>query len=512
MEQRTRTRTKWMSACLALVMITVLMGTGTGYAASTATVTGGWLRLRAEPNTSAVTLASYFTGTVVTVLGKTGNWTYVRTSDGKIGYMSSKYLSEGGIQPGGIAGVVTSSNGMGVRLRTGPGLGYGIIGVYNVGTPVTILNKGTKWSRIDINGTKGYMLNQYVYTGSTPPNTGYQATVVSENGLGVRLRTAASTTSAIIGVYSVGTTVTVLKHGPTWDYVRVGTRTGYMMNKFLTTGAVNTLLSVTLNMQNPAIGSTLLASIKPDGATAVYQWQDSLGNILGTGPSYVVSASVLNRSIRVVATGSGAFSGIVTSGYTLPVTSTPQSGNTITQVNLSSQIALVGQTVTAYPVPANATATYLWIRDDGVVVGSNASYTYRTTDVGYAIRCTVTGFGAFNGAASSAYTSRVAAVPSPSATPLTGTVTVSPAMADPGTWVVATANINAPLDKVQFHWYVNGIPVLVGGNAMLLQASYLPPMGAADSRIDVQVWPKQDSGFSGMIQSTSTLATMTDLP
>lgn len=503
-----------LSGWLALMLLCAMLSTTGGYAASTATVIGGWLRLRAEPNYNAVTLASYYTGTVVTVLGKTGSWTYVQSPDGKLGYMSSKYLSEGGTAPGGggIQGVLTSRNGMGVRLRTGPGLGYGIMAVYPVGTPVTILSRGTNWSRVDINGTRGYVLNQYVFTGSNPPNTGYTATIVSSNGLGVRLRAGASLNATIIGVYAVGTMVTVLKHGPTWDQVRVGTRTGYMMNKFLTTGNVNTLLSVTLNMQNPSVGSTLTANVLPAGATAIYQWQDSLGHILGAGPTLTVTQAVLNRSIRVVATGSGQFSGIAASGYTLPVSAVPSTGNTITQVNLSSPVALVGQSVTAYPVPAGATATYLWIRDDGVVLGNSNVYTYRPADVGHTIRCTVTGFGSFNGAATSASTSAVAALPSASATPLSGTVTINPALAGAGSIVTATANINAPLDKVEFRWYVNGVPVITGGNMITLQASYLPPMGMPNSRIDVQVWPKADSGFSGMIQSPSALATLTNIP
>ena len=142
----------------------------TSMAASYATVVGGWLRLRSAPNFSASTITSYYTGTQVEILGSSGGWYKVQTPDGRTGYMYGNYLRMGGSVPSEGTAYVTSYNGYGVRLRTGPGTGYRIIRTYAVGTPVTVLERGTYWSRISIGGTVGYMMSQFLHFGSDYPD------------------------------------------------------------------------------------------------------------------------------------------------------------------------------------------------------------------------------------------------------------------------------------------------------------------------------------------------------
>ena len=97
-------------------------------------------------------------------------------------------------------------------MRTGPGTGYRILGVYSVGTAVTVLESGTTWSKIQIGSRTGYMMSKFLTTGGGG-GTGEYATIWSSNGYGVRLRTGPGTSYGIIGVYSVGTLVTILSHG-----------------------------------------------------------------------------------------------------------------------------------------------------------------------------------------------------------------------------------------------------------------------------------------------------------
>ena len=102
-----------------------------------------------------------------------------------------------------------------------------------MGTPVTVLERGTYWSRISIGGTVGYMMSQFLHFGSDYPddsNVLCYATIWSSNGYGVRLRTGPSKSYSKIGVYSVGTKVAVLQKGAVWDRIRVGSRVGWMLS------------------------------------------------------------------------------------------------------------------------------------------------------------------------------------------------------------------------------------------------------------------------------------------
>ena len=88
-----------LSMAILLTMLAIPTALADNYA--TATVKGGWLRLRDGASTDAKTISAYFTGTTVTILGGSGSWYHVRTPDGKTGYMHSGYLTITGSITGG---------------------------------------------------------------------------------------------------------------------------------------------------------------------------------------------------------------------------------------------------------------------------------------------------------------------------------------------------------------------------------------------------------------------------
>lgn len=229
----------------ALILFTVfLFSFGAASAEEKGVVFGGWLILRSSPSFSGAIKSSYPSGTVVTITGKTGSWYAVKTPDGLTGYMLSDYLKvSGGGSPGpvGTTVYVTSSNGLNVRLRSGPGTGYSIIASYAPGTAATMLSSGKSWSRIQIGSYTGYMMTKYLTynpvsptTPPTPPGPEYEVYVTSANGKGVNLRSGPSKAYSSIGFYSVGTQAWMITRGTTWSYIRIGSRYGYMMTQFLT--------------------------------------------------------------------------------------------------------------------------------------------------------------------------------------------------------------------------------------------------------------------------------------
>ena len=83
------------------------------------------------------------------------------------------------------------------------------------------------------------------------------ATVVSENGYGVRMREGPSKAYRVVTKYDVGTTVIVQQRGTEWSQIRVGETVGWMMNEFLIYHENNEVTSVTLNNYMPVVGSVL---------------------------------------------------------------------------------------------------------------------------------------------------------------------------------------------------------------------------------------------------------------
>ena len=400
-----------MAMLTAVVMLAAMIPLSMAAAGdpTTMTVRGGWLRLRQSPSFSARTLASYYTGTVVTVTGVSGSWYQVVTPDNRTGYMYGTYLTTGGTTPapapvpdGGVGNaVVTSQNGRGVRMRSGPGTGYSVIKTYAVGTKVTILSRGTTWNYIRVGSRTGYMMNQFLAEGTSPspapapvPSATYTAYVTSQNGLGVRLRSGAGTSCSVLGTYSVGTAVTVLSHGTTWDRITVGTRTGYMMNKFLTTSAPAAVVSaVSVSKASPVVGDVLSAAVIPATASVSYAWYDDAGILLSSASTCTVGAGQLGRRIRVVVGGTGNTVGTATSAYTAKVTAAVVP---VTPVLTGSASIPAGAYagVTIYPTVSVNVPSYScqWYQN-GVLIGSGSSLTTTAAMAGSTISLVVVGSG-----------------------------------------------------------------------------------------------------------------------
>ena len=405
-----------MLLTLTLLLGALLVPAAQADSYATAVVKGGWLRLRADASYNAETISAYYTGTTVTILGGAGAWYYVRTPDGKQGYMHSDFLTAGDRAGDGqldenTAAYVTSKNGLSVRLRTGPSTQYSTIASYAVGTPVTILISGDDWCKVRIGGRTGYMMTEFLTTkpeGGTDPGSTYTAYVKSANGLGVRMRSGPSKLYSTLATYQVGTKVTVLEWGKTWSKISINGLTGYMMTEFLSTTAPSLVTGVVLSDSSVWPGETLYATVLPAGSKVTYEWLNDKGTRLGTGSSYTVKNSDAGRRIRVRVTGSGSTAGSAVSGWaTVQGDGNLSVAYVLTGVTISDTTPTVGQTLTATIKPAGATANSSWFRDDGVFVASGSTYTVHSTDVGRRLYAWAEGTGATSGSATSGYTQAV---------------------------------------------------------------------------------------------------------
>ncbi len=244
MKMKTRKITLLVALVLALAAI---LPAGAALAEKKGTVKGGWLVLRTAPSFNGTIIASYPSGTVVTITDKVGSWYAVIAPDGLSGYMLDDYLqvsgsSGGSSVPEGDTAYVTSRNGLNVRLRSGPGKGYSILASYAPGTKCTILSAGNNWCRIQIGGITGYMMTEFLTSkpgATSKPQTdlpdGTTVYVTSGNGKGVNLRSGPDKSYPSIGFYSVGTAATMITRGSVWSNIQVGNRIGFMMTQFLTT-------------------------------------------------------------------------------------------------------------------------------------------------------------------------------------------------------------------------------------------------------------------------------------
>lgn len=119
------------------------------------------LNLRREPNLDAQVLAYYHNGTKVTILDTVGSkWVKVQVEDGKIGYMMKQYLKESGgagaVKPF-TAKLWNVNGGSYVNFRSKASLSAPVLARVPVGTEVKVLEHGTDWCKVEVDGQIGYI-------------------------------------------------------------------------------------------------------------------------------------------------------------------------------------------------------------------------------------------------------------------------------------------------------------------------------------------------------------------
>ena len=572
-----------LAMSLVLAIFSLVLPLSAALADSTAVVVGGWLRLRNAPSDSAGTIASYPSGTVVTVFSTSNGWCSVQAPDGRNGYMRAAYLSStsGSSGSGGgsssFTAYVSSPNGLGVALRTGAGTNYGIIAYYNVGTAVTVLSVGSIWDRVQIGSVTGYMMAQYL-SGTKPATpvtpvvpTTYTGYVTSRNGRGVNLRTGAGTAYGIIGTYPVGTQVKILSSGSVWDYIQIGNIKGYMMAQYITTSAP----------VSPVTPVTPVSPVVPTKGTAYVTSTNGKPVRLRSGPGThygILGAYPVGTAVQVINAGP-VWSSIVignTSGYMMTAfltegsyTPTPTAApdpfivyngyvysgnggnvllrlnpsttasvldsyaigteltvlrvqgnwayvsiggrtgwmmlqfittvkpepatNKITSVTLSTYTPQVGQIITATTSPAGSTAQYIWHYENGSIVCYNASYSITKIDIGHKLYCTVLGTGKWSGEMNSGMTAAVVDYTGPLA--LTGGITLPTDIYANTTISFNDLAVNTlPTSDLSYNWQINGVTVS-SGFSLYVQPSYV----GNDLRLIVTA--NSTSGYTGSVGS-----------
>ena len=137
--------------------------------AETAQVTGSDVNMREGPGTNYRIIDCLPWGTTVTVTDRSDDTWYAVEIDGETGFMSAQFLriqeeqaQPSQPQPRTDAGQPAYVNAMYVRVRSGPGSGYSVLGEYNRGKQLTLYGVSDGWASCLIDGREGYIYAGYV--------------------------------------------------------------------------------------------------------------------------------------------------------------------------------------------------------------------------------------------------------------------------------------------------------------------------------------------------------------
>lgn len=161
-------------------------------------------------------------------LGVSGNWTKVEMKNGKEGYIHTSLLNGASAPAQGTKAKIIAETS--ANLRSEPN--GKIIGWAGNGESVVIIEKGSKWSRVQLtSGKTGYIHNSLISSGESQnqPESAV-STVIAEVSANVR----SEPNGKIINWALKGSKVTILEKGVKWSKVRLESgNTGYIHNSLL---------------------------------------------------------------------------------------------------------------------------------------------------------------------------------------------------------------------------------------------------------------------------------------
>lgn len=142
-------------------------------------VTGDYVRMRSESNTSSSTITTLGRGTAVSVLDSLSGW-YKINYNGKDGYMSADYLEVKSSATGlSSYGIVKADS---LNIRSGIGTSASVVTTARSGACVDVTGFEKGWFAVKYNDKSGYVSGDYLtLTNSKPTPVAPKASVASSN-------------------------------------------------------------------------------------------------------------------------------------------------------------------------------------------------------------------------------------------------------------------------------------------------------------------------------------------
>lgn len=210
------------------------------------TVNTNVLRVRTQPNTSSAIMGRVYEGEVLQVIGEENSWLKVN-HNGKIGYVSSEFISKNGVLAktniGKSRSKIVTANVL--RVRTQPNTSSAIMGRVYEGKVLQVIGEDNGWLKINHNGKVGYVSSQFVKdsgsNGSDNNNGEFQVANgdYKVNVSSLRVRTGPSTSHTILGSMYKGQVVPVTGEVQNWFKINYKGQDAYISKDYISKSGSN---------------------------------------------------------------------------------------------------------------------------------------------------------------------------------------------------------------------------------------------------------------------------------
>ena len=234
---------------LLLFSIILIFGTflpqGKGIASSgTITISSDRVNVRSGPGLSYPLVLTAKRGEKYSIVKETGDWIEIKLSLGQTGWVVNWLVTKDNeMNPGQAAAStgkkIAKANTDQLRIRSGPGAGFPIVGFLNQGQEVSILDQNENWYKITSAFGEGWVIREFldvqaVKSPSVSSNNLKAGTVTADT---INVREEPSALSSVIGKLTNGTNVTIISKQNSWLEISFSSLKGWVKAEFIETKA-----------------------------------------------------------------------------------------------------------------------------------------------------------------------------------------------------------------------------------------------------------------------------------
>ncbi|TKC20050.1 SH3 domain-containing protein [Robertmurraya kyonggiensis] len=232
-------KTKQIYLLLSLILfVGVITPAKQTSAAGTITISVEDLNVREGPGLSYKVIEKVQKNKQFTLVKEQGDWYQIKLSSGKSGWVANWLVSKKETTSTTNAtsqnGTITGSN---VRVRTGAGTSYQVVGSLNKGDTVEILEQSGSWLKINAKIGKGWISKDYVKTNQVQAAATKSGKVTASN---LNVRSTPALNGKVLGKLAKGTAVTIHSEKTGWVEITFNGQRAWVSSEFVSTQSTPT--------------------------------------------------------------------------------------------------------------------------------------------------------------------------------------------------------------------------------------------------------------------------------
>jgi N-acetylmuramoyl-L-alanine amidase len=260
-----------------------------GHAAGdTITIAEETVNVRNGPGLSYQLVKKVNIGEKYTLIKEQDNWIEIQLSNGNKGWVANWVVTKNSnsasntVKGSMKASAVATENQL--RVRSGPGTSFRVIGLLNKGQELTVLEDNENWLKVKTDFGEGWVTREYVLIknskDSPKPETIKTSTGVVNELLNVRNQP--STSSTVVGKLSKGQTITIYSQKGNWLEIQFDNQKAWVSADYVQTEGT------TVNEDKPPSGFTGVVTASSLNVRSNYSLNSSIVGKITKGQRFSI--------------------------------------------------------------------------------------------------------------------------------------------------------------------------------------------------------------------------------